>query len=182
LTPDDIEKVQSSFNELKPILRSMGGLFYANLFTIAPHVRPLFKANVDEQGRKLMETLGTVVSLLRHPEKMGPAIISLGERHATYTVREEYFEPVGQALIATLRQTLDEKFTPEVELAWVNVYTAASQLMQLGLSQGRQRLANQQRGQLVEIQAPQAAPAIREVWWKRLLRLLRLQHLTRADR
>lgn len=179
MTPEDVEKVQNSFNEVKPVLRLMGGLFYANLFMIAPHVRPLFKANVDEQGRKLMETLGTVVSLLRHPEKMGPAIISLGDRHATYTVREEYFEPVGQALIATLKQTLDEKFTPDVELAWINVYMAASQLMQQGLSQGRQRLANQHKGQLVEIQAPQAAPAIRVVCWKRLLRLL---HLSQADR
>ncbi|MFN8449449.1 MAG: globin domain-containing protein [Anaerolineae bacterium] len=40
----------------------------------------------------------------------------------TYGVKEEYYEPVGRALIATIRQSLGAESSPEIEEAWTAAY------------------------------------------------------------
>ena len=54
MTPDDIARVQSSFSKVVPIKEAAAELFYGRLFDIAPEVRPMFKGDIKEQGRKLM--------------------------------------------------------------------------------------------------------------------------------
>lgn len=45
-------------------------------------------------------------------------------------------QPVGQALLYTLQTELKEKFTEEVQTAWVTLYTIVQQLMTLGMTEG----------------------------------------------
>ena len=61
-----MKAIQESFSKLKPISAQAAGLFYASLFEIAPAVKPLFRADMKEQGRKLMATLAVVVHGLGH--------------------------------------------------------------------------------------------------------------------
>lgn len=138
MNPENVDLVQRSFKQVTLTLRAAGSLFYKNLFAIAPELRPLFKGDLDEQGRKLMETLATMVSLLKHPDKLVPTVKDLGERHAAYGVEKEHFAPVGAAPIATLRQGLGKDFTDEGHAAWLELYQVASQLMTEGLSMARQ--------------------------------------------
>lgn len=72
MTPNQIELVQTSFKKVESISDVAAKLFYGRLFEIAPHVKPLFKSDLKEQGRKLMATLGLVVSGLAEPEKSSP--------------------------------------------------------------------------------------------------------------
>ncbi len=51
MTPKDIDLVQSSFAKVAPIDDGTGLLFYERLFEIAPEVRPLFRGDIDDQGR-----------------------------------------------------------------------------------------------------------------------------------
>jgi hypothetical protein len=55
-----IELVQETFARVVPIADQAAGLFYGRLFETTPEVRPLFTGDMDEQGRKLMTTLGVV--------------------------------------------------------------------------------------------------------------------------
>lgn len=129
MTPKDIELVQSSFSKVVPIADQAAALFYARLFEIAPDVKPLFKSDMTEQGKKLVGTLAVVVNGLKNLDEIMPAVQGLAVKHVDYGVKPEHYQPVGQALIDTLEKGLGDAFTPEVKDAWVGAYTLLSGAM-----------------------------------------------------
>lgn len=126
MTPDQIDLVQSSFAKVVPIADLAADLFYNRLFQIAPEVKPLFRNDMREQGRKLMTTLGVVVSGLKNLEAILPAAKALAVKHVGYGA---HYKPVGEALIWTLEKGLGGDFTPEVRSAWLSAYGALSGVM-----------------------------------------------------
>jgi hemoglobin-like flavoprotein len=130
MTPDQIALVRTSFDKVRPISEEAARLFYARLFEIAPEVRPLFKGDMAEQGRKLMATLAVVVNGIDDLPALKPAVAGLGRRHAGYGVTADHFGPVGAALIWTLEQGLGADFTPETRDAWLDAYGALAAVMQ----------------------------------------------------
>ena len=114
--------VQNSFAQVRPIADAAAALFYRRLFELDPTLRPLFKGDMEEQGRKLMEMIGLAVKGLDRPEALLPALAALGRRHAGYGVEERHYETVGEALLWTLEQGLGPSFTPEVREAWTALY------------------------------------------------------------
>lgn len=129
MTPQQIALVQASFAKVVPIAGTAADLFYARLFEIAPDVRRMFPDDMALQKKKLMVMLGTAVNGLSRLDALLPAVHALGERHAGYGVQAEHFEPVGQALLWTLKQGLGDEFTPAVEEAWVTAYDVLSGAM-----------------------------------------------------
>ena len=71
--PDQVKAIQDSFKLVAPISEQAAALFYGRLFEIAPDVKPLFRGDMTEQGRKLMATLGVVVNSLGNLEAILPA-------------------------------------------------------------------------------------------------------------
>ena len=53
LSSDEIDRIRDSFDRLWPVSARTADLFYERLFETAPHVRPLFRQDMDEQKRKL---------------------------------------------------------------------------------------------------------------------------------
>ena len=127
-----IKLVQESFRQVAPMAEAAAGLFYARLFELDPDLRSLFKGDMTEQGRRLMQMLGLAVKSLDRPDQLLPAVRALGARHVAYGVREKDYDTVGGALLWTLRQGLGDAFTPEVEAAWAEVYAALAAAMQGG--------------------------------------------------
>lgn len=126
MTPKQIALVQSSFDKVVPIASDAAALFYDRLFRTLPEVRPLFKGDMDDQGRKLMATLGTVVRGLDRLDAVLPTAKALAVRHVNYGVRPDHYAPVGAALLWTLEQGLGADFTPETAEAWRAAYAAIS--------------------------------------------------------
>ena len=124
-----IKLVQESFEKVVPIADAAAALFYGRLFDLNPALEPLFKGDMVEQGRKLMQMIGVAVKSLDRLEQVLPAVQALGARHAGYGVREKDYDTVGSALIWTLRKGLGEDFTPETEAAWGEVYTTLAGVM-----------------------------------------------------
>jgi hemoglobin-like flavoprotein len=129
MTSTQITLVQSSFEKIAPIASHAAALFYDRLFQTLPAVRPMFKNELDEQGRKLMATLGTVVHSLDRLVTVLPVAKGLALRHVQYGVRPDHYEPVGEALLWTLEQTLGDEFTPEIAAAWRLAYGTLSAAM-----------------------------------------------------
>jgi hemoglobin-like flavoprotein len=124
--------VQTSFAQVRPIADAAAALFYRRLFELDPKLRPLFKGDMEEQGRKLMEMLGLAVKGLDRPETLLPALAALGRRHASYGVNERDYETVGAALIWTLEQGLGSSFTPDIREAWSALYRFVADTMREG--------------------------------------------------
>lgn len=132
MTPEQKALVQSSWAKVKPISEQAAALFYGRLFEIYPEVKPLFKSDMKEQGRKLMAMINTAVNALDNLDPMIGAIQESGKRHADYGVKDEDYDKVADALLWTLQQGLKDDFTPAVKDAWVAVYTALADVMKGG--------------------------------------------------
>ncbi|MET0907612.1 MAG: hemin receptor [Bradyrhizobiaceae bacterium] len=129
MTPDQIALVQDSFRKVVPIADVAAGLFYGRLFEIAPEVKPMFKGDMTEQGRKLMATLGVVVTGLTRLDTVLPAASALAKQHVAYGVKPEHYPIVGSALLWTLDKGLGEAWTPELADAWTTAYGTLSGYM-----------------------------------------------------
>jgi len=136
LTDKEKQLITESFSKVAPISDQAAELFYNRLFEIAPETKPLFaKTDMREQGRKLMQTLGTAVGALYGLEAIVPVLESLGKRHTAYGVTQDHFKPVGEALIWTLEQGLGEAFTEETREAWIKVYTLLADVTKTGMQE-----------------------------------------------
>jgi nitric oxide dioxygenase len=129
MTPHQIRLIQESFARVAPIADRSAGMFYARLFEIAPELRPLFKGDISQQGRKFMATLTVAVTSLEKFDELKPGLRALARQHAAFGVREEHFAPLGEALIWTLQEGLGDSFTAETREAWQAAYAAIADTM-----------------------------------------------------
>jgi len=129
MTPEQIALVQTSFAQVLPIADTAAALFYNRLFELDPSLKPLFKGDMREQGRKLMTMIRVVVNGLNRLDQLVPAVQELGRRHARYGVTDAHYDTVGAALLATLHQGLGEAFTPDVAAAWAMAYALLADTM-----------------------------------------------------
>ncbi len=129
ISPRTIALVQASWSKVMPISDAAAALFYDRLFEREPSVRPLFKADISEQKKKLMQTLSVAVDGLSNLERLVPVLQALGIRHAGYMVAPHHYESVGEALLWTLREGLGDDFNSDVEKAWREVYTLVADVM-----------------------------------------------------
>jgi hemoglobin-like flavoprotein len=129
MTPDQVKAIQDSFAKVVPVSEQAAAVFYGRLFEIAPEVRPLFRGDIEEQGRKLMAMLAAVVNGLGNLETILPAASALAKRHIDYGVKAADYAPVGAALLWTLQRGLGAEWTPEIAAAWTEAYTVLSGFM-----------------------------------------------------
>ena len=122
LTDTQIALVQKSFAVIAPIADDAAVLFYQRLFEIDPSLKSMFKGDMAEQRRKLMQMLTAAVKGLQRLDRLVPVVEDLGRRHAGYGVTDQHYDTVGAALLWTLEKGLGRAFTPEVQEAWATVY------------------------------------------------------------
>jgi nitric oxide dioxygenase len=132
MSPSQIDLVQASFAEVKPIAATAAELFYQRLFAMDPSLRALFKGDMPRQGQMLMSMIGAAVAGLRNLETLAPVVRQLGARHVGYGVQPQHYQTVGGALLWTLERGLGDRFTPEVREAWAAAYELLAEVMQLG--------------------------------------------------
>ena len=82
-------------------------MLYARIFALDPSLEAMFKADLREQGRKVMSMITVAVNSLTRLESIVPAVQALGRRHAGYGVG----------------------FTREMEDAWRTAYGALANTM-----------------------------------------------------
>jgi len=129
MNASDVALVQDSFKKVAPISDVAAELFYGRLFEIAPQVKPMFRGDMKEQGRKLMATLGVVVTGLTRLETVLSAASALAKQHVAYGVKAEHYSIVGGALLWTLEKGLGDAWTPELASAWTAAYGTLSGYM-----------------------------------------------------
>lgn len=121
--------VQQSFEAVLAIEEAAAALFYGRLFELDPSLRPMFKGDMKDQGKKLMATLRVAVVGLDRLDQILPVVQALGRRHVDYGVADAHYDTVAAALIWTLEKGLGEAFTPECRQAWIDVYTLLAGVM-----------------------------------------------------
>ncbi|HSC69443.1 MAG TPA: globin family protein [Cellvibrio sp.] len=124
-----VQLVQDSWKKVVAIGPQAAALFYQNLFEADPALKPLFKGDLQAQGKKLIEMITTAVNKLTELNLLVPVLQNLGARHAGYGVQDSHYDTVGAALLKTLGQGLGTDFTADVKAAWANVYGVMADVM-----------------------------------------------------
>jgi hemoglobin-like flavoprotein len=137
MTAEQKALVQQTFAQVLPISEQAAALFYDRLFQMDPGLRALFKVDMKEQGKKLMQMIGYCVGKLDSLDQIVPAVKDLGRKHAAYGVKPSDYDTVGAAFLWTLDKGLGPAFTPDVKAAWTAVYTVLASTMQAGAAPGR---------------------------------------------
>jgi len=121
--------VRESFESVKEYDNSVVVLFYGRLFELAPEVRALFKIDIREQSRKLLETLNALVDALDRFEQLRPPLADLGRRHVNYGVQEYHYEKLRSAMLWAMGQALGVEFDRETRAAWESLLIDVSAVM-----------------------------------------------------
>ncbi|MEL6222129.1 MAG: globin family protein [Cyanobacteria bacterium J06627_8] len=128
-----VELLETSFEKVKPHANEFITSFYGNLFEDYPAAKPLFDGtDMNAQGQKLLASLVLVVDNLRQPDALEGALKGLGARHVKYGALPEHYPLVGNTLLKTFGQYLQDDWTPETQQAWVDAYGAVTELMLSG--------------------------------------------------
>ncbi|NEO55233.1 MAG: globin [Okeania sp. SIO3B5] len=115
-----VEVIENSFEKIKPRGAEFAASFYENLFAAYPEAKPLFaNTDMENQQKKLLNSIVLVVESLRNPEALAKVLRDLGARHVNYGTLKQHYPLVGKTILKTLKQYLQEDWTPEVKTAWV---------------------------------------------------------------
>jgi hemoglobin-like flavoprotein len=129
MSPEEIRIVKSTWSMVEPISDTAANLFYNRLFELDPALKPMFKSDLGEQKKKLMQTLSFAVAGLNNLDGLLPVVRQLGKRHVGYGVKDEHYDTVAAALLWTLEKGLGPEWTPEAKAAWTTVYLALAGTM-----------------------------------------------------
>ena len=132
MTTQQVHIIRKSFAQLARHEYVAALIFYRRLFEIDPTLRPLFKGDIEEQSRKLLEMLGVLIAMLESPHGLELELKAMGARHVGYGVKDEHYATVGTALLDMLAETLGHDFIPEVRVAWTALYGAVEATMKAG--------------------------------------------------
>jgi len=86
LTERQQQLIRSSFERVLAIQETATVLFYERLFTLDPRLNALFKGDMNEQGRKLMTMISTVVDHSHCLGRLVPALLGGQVRQQAYTL------------------------------------------------------------------------------------------------
>jgi hemoglobin-like flavoprotein len=126
LTSVEAALVKRSFDRIWPVAGETADRFYRRLFEIAPHLRPMFRADIQEQGRKFIGTLAVLVGNLDDNDQLLSVAGTLGRQHAQTGVQPSHYPLVGAALLWALDRALGVHWTPDTAAAWKNAFEIVS--------------------------------------------------------
>lgn len=115
---DQLKLVHDSLIMVRPIANQVAESFYKHLFDGNPHLRKLFMGDMKRQGTMLMTSLDLAVRSLDNMQSILPSVQALGQRHASYGVKAEYYPLAITSFLWALEHHLGERFTPPLREGW----------------------------------------------------------------
>jgi nitric oxide dioxygenase len=123
-----VKKSWQKFYDINPAI--IADLFYSKLFFDHPKLRKLFPKNMDEQYKKLIAMLSSIVIHANDLSVVGSEIRAMALRHRQqYRVKPEHYAMVKDALLFTLEKGLGNEWNDAVKQAWVSCYSTVANMM-----------------------------------------------------
>jgi hemoglobin-like flavoprotein len=121
--------IRESFLRLEPAFDLVGQLFFRKLCRLDPSFRDLFAGPVETQSRKFMAGLKLAIVSLNHEDGLAPTLKLLGVRHRQLGIKVRHYRMMAKALIWTLEQSLEKRFTRETKDAWSVFLTQITRIL-----------------------------------------------------
>ncbi len=112
-------------------LRSLGLSFYERLFSKYPQVKPLFNTPPEEQHKKLMASIASIVAAVTDLERLLPYLRAMAIRHLKYKTESAHYAAVAENLVAVLAAHLsvEGEWTSQMQSAWEEALNTVNQVM-----------------------------------------------------
>jgi len=132
--PMNVQLLRETFERAKKEnggATALGMSFYARLFEKYPQVRPLFKTPPEEQHKKLIASLASIVGAVEKPDVLLPFLHAMGIRHLKYKTENSHYAAVSENLVAVLSEHLSKEgeFTDEMRSTWEAALKTVSDIM-----------------------------------------------------
>lgn len=124
-----VRLIRESYAVVEPHSDEVAKFFYGTLFSIAPHTRELFAANMEVQRSRLLRALVHFIQMVDKPDELLPFLQQLGRDHRKFGVITQHYEAVGTALLAAIKRYAGDAWTDQVERAWAEAYTVMASAM-----------------------------------------------------
>ena len=126
---NQVDLIRDSFVHILLDSDAAARLFYDRLFELAPDTRPLFRNDMVEQGRHLIEALAKIVTGLSSLDVMLPGLCKLAERHVDYGVEDRHYAVVGDALVNMVTVHGGSAIDSATVQAWKKAYAMIADVM-----------------------------------------------------
>jgi hemoglobin-like flavoprotein len=132
LTAKQKRLVRESFHKLEPALDLVGQLFFHKLYRLDPTFRDRFAGTPQTQGRKFMAALKLTLISIKYDDGLAPTLKLLGIRHRQFGIKIRHYRMMSKALLWTLEQSLEQRFTRETKDAWSTLLTQITRTLSGG--------------------------------------------------
>lgn len=129
MNPHHVDLIRDSFVQILVDSERAACIFYDRLFELAPDTRPLFRNDMAEQGRLLIDALGRIVTGLSRLDAMLPALRKLAERHVGYGVEHRHYAVAGEALLHMVKVHGGASVDAQTIDAWKTAYALVADAM-----------------------------------------------------
>ena len=123
MTPDAIKAIKASYAEVTATQRQLASLFYKELFSAAPNLRPLFPQDLTDLQGHFEAAVALVVRNLDEMETLREPLRELGAQHVHWGARPEDYVTARDALVAAVG-ALSPKWDAGLESYWRQAITA----------------------------------------------------------
>lgn len=113
-----IARLKATYARVRTHELQLAESFYARLFAAAPHLRAMFRDDLQSQAAKLTAALDAVVRNLESPQENAAMLAGLGRRHAEYGAKPEHYGLVVELLVESMREVLRTSADDHAILEW----------------------------------------------------------------
>lgn len=131
---ETIHTLQNSFKELKSNGDYTANYFYSKLYELDPQLAALNTlqyASKKDPKQEFIIFLSIAIGNLHNYTNLVPILDNLGKFIQSKNIKPTFFDMVGTAFIASLANSLKDRFTLEIELAWFNFFTKITETIKL---------------------------------------------------
>jgi hemoglobin-like flavoprotein len=141
MTPEQARIVADSFSHLESRLPELGAAVYERIFAAAPETRAMFKGDMSDQHKKLVNVIIEFVKLRRRSQHflpvtgtagsaVVPGINRLRTGHNSAGVKSEHYALMRWAILNSLADILGERFDNRAADAWGAAFDMLAETLQ----------------------------------------------------
>jgi hemoglobin-like flavoprotein len=123
------QAVRRTLEMILPLADTFAFTFYKRFFEYEPAARPLFKADMSEQRRKVIKLLTFALRGLDQPHIIEKELRRLGRHHAQYQISRQQYEHMNEAIVWTFAEILGGNFNEEMCQAWRQALNSITDIM-----------------------------------------------------
>lgn len=130
-----LQRLETSFNALKPQGDVLVETFYNRLFGEHPEVRSMFPDEMKDQRNKLLQSLAFVVANLRKPDALTSKLKEMGAGHVKYGTTAEHYPLVRDCLLWAMAEVAGDLWNDQLQEDWTAAINTVAEVMLQGASE-----------------------------------------------